>query len=293
MNVPRVLVLGATGQLGLALQRTTTADGWSLQTLARTELDLTHTEAIGAAIHAARPDVIINASGYTAVDKAETEYAVALALNRDAPAAMARATLRASAVFVHVSTDYVFGGDKPAPYVETDSIAPINAYGRSKAEGEIEVRNSGARAAVLRTSWVFSAERSNFLKTMLALGETRGEVRVVSDQVGRPTGADELARACLEIAAQLLDRNSAAEGLFHFAGAGDTTWADFAELIFAEALQHGRAPVRVQRIATSEFPTLARRPANSRLETTKIENLGILPQPWLESVRTYVGQLLA
>ncbi|MBY0569542.1 MAG: dTDP-4-dehydrorhamnose reductase [Hyphomonadaceae bacterium] len=288
----RLLVLGSTGQLGLALQRLTLPRGWEIQTLARADLDLADTGAVETALRAARPQVVINASGYTEVDKAERYPELAFALNSLAPAAMARAAYALSAPLVHVSTDYVFNGEKNAPYLETDAVDPINVYGRSKAEGEAAVLSSIALSAVVRTSWVFSADRANFLKTMLRLGETRRDVRVVADQRGRPTPANELARICVALAERLLDGDKNACGLFHCAGAGEATWADFAEAIFSEAERYGCAPVQVQRISTAEYPTPARRPANSRLDTTKIEALGLTPMPWRDSMRDYVKQLL-
>lgn len=288
----RLLVLGSTGQLGLALQRVTLPRGWEIQTLARADLDLADAGAVETAFRAARPQVVINASGYTEVDKAEGHPELAFALNSQAPAAMARAAYALSAPLVHVSTDYVFNGEKSAPYLETDAVDPINVYGRSKAEGEAAVLSSSALSAVVRTSWVFSADRANFLKTMLRLGGTHRVVRVVADQHGRPTPADELARICVALAQRLLDGDKNASGLFHCAGVGEATWADFAEAIFNEAELYGRAPVEVQRISTAEYPTLARRPANSRLDTTKIESLGLTPMPWRDSMRAYVEQLL-
>jgi dTDP-4-dehydrorhamnose reductase len=290
--VTRLLVLGSTGQLGLALQRLTLPRGWEIQTLARADLDLADTGVVETAFRAARPQVVINASGYTEVDKAERYPELAFALNSLAPAAMARAAYALSAPLVHVSTDYVFNGEKNAPYLETDAVDPINVYGRSKAEGEAAVLSSIALSAVVRTSWVFSADRANFLKTMLRLGETHRDVRVVADQRGRPTPANELARICVALAERLLDGDKNASGLFHCAGAGEATWADFAEAIFSEAERYGRPPVQVQRISTAEYPTPARRPANSRLDTTKIEALGLTPMPWRDSMRAYVEQLL-
>ncbi|MFN3465486.1 MAG: dTDP-4-dehydrorhamnose reductase [Terricaulis sp.] len=291
--MPRILLFGASGQLGIEVSRTQVPAGWEVVPLGRDSLNLEQTESIAAAIEALKPAAIINAAAYTAVDKAETETALALALNRDAPAAMARAAARVSTPLVHVSTDYVFGGDKPSPYVEDDPRNPINFYGRSKADGEIAVLESWERAAVVRTSWVFSAHRANFLKTMLRLGETRDEVDVVSDQLGRPTHAGDLARACVRLVERLLNADAAAAGVFHFAGTGDATWADFAEAIFAEAQSYGRGRVRVRRILTAEYPTPAARPANSRLNTSKIEALDIAPAAWRDGVRASVRELLS
>lgn len=291
--MPRILLFGASGQLGIEVSRTHVPSGWEIIPLGRDALDLERAESIAAAVEALKPAAIINAAAYTAVDRAETETALALALNRDAPAVMARAAARVSAPLVHISTDYVFRGDKPSPYVEEDPRNPINFYGRSKADGEIAVLESWERAAIVRTSWVFSAHRANFLKTMLRLGETRDDVGVVSDQLGRPTHAGDLARACVELTNRLLDGDSAAAGVFHFAGKGDATWADFADAIFTDAQSFGRGRVRVRRILTAEYPTPAARPANSRLDTAKIEALGITPAEWRDGVRASVRDLLS
>jgi dTDP-4-dehydrorhamnose reductase len=291
--MPRILVTGASGQVGLEMQRAPLPPGWTLITPAREDLDLLDTAAIAGAVAALQPDAIINAAAYTAVDKAESEPDLAFALNRDAPEALARAAAALDAPILHLSTDYVFDGEKSAPYVETDPRNPIGAYARSKAAGEVAVLDAPARAAIMRTSWVFSAHRANFVKTMLRLGEARDEVAVVADQHGRPTAAADLARACIAIADQLLARTDTARGIFHFANTGDATWADFAEAIFAGAAARGRHPVRVRRITTAEFPTPARRPANSRLDTTKIETtLGIRPRTWRDALNECLDELL-
>jgi dTDP-4-dehydrorhamnose reductase len=288
----RILLLGAGGQLGTEILRARVPAGWEIIPAARNDLDLTETTKIAAAIEALKPNAIINAAAYTAVDKAETETDLAFALNRDAPAAIAAEAAKLQAPLIHLSTDYVFAGDKATPYVETDPRKPINTYGRSKAEGEIAVLDAWECAAIVRTSWLFSPHRVNFLKTMLRLGETRDDVGVVSDQVGRPTSADDLARACVALTERLLQSDQTAAGIFHFAGAGDASWADFAEAIFAEAATHGRAPVRVRRILSEEYPTPTARPANSRLDTRKIEALGIKPASWRDGVRASVAELL-
>lgn len=289
----RILLLGASGQLGTEVSRAKLPQGWEIVSAGRDALDLERPESVAGVIEALRPDAIINGAAYTAVDKAETETALAFVINRDAPAAMAQTAARLGAPFIHVSTDYVFAGDKPLPYVEDDPRKPINAYGRTKAEGEIAVLDAWNRAAIVRTSWLFSTHRANFLKTMLKLGETRDDVGVVSDQQGRPTHAADLAGACLALTERLLQGDGAAAGVFHFAGKGDATWADFAEAIFADAQNYGRDRVRVRRILTAEYPTPAARPANSRLDTSKIEALGIAPADWRDGVRESVRDLLA
>jgi dTDP-4-dehydrorhamnose reductase len=228
------------------------------------------------------------------VDKAESEPDLAFALNRDAPAAMAEAARALGAALVHVSTDYVFNGEGERPYREDDPKAPLGTYGRSKSEGEDAVMRTGARAAIVRTSWVFSPHRANFVKTMLRLGETRDEVGVVADQHGRPTAARDLADACVHMGERLLKGEDAARGVFHFANAEDASWADFADAIFAGAARRGRKTVRVKRISTAEFPTPAKRPANSRLDTAKISALrGAEPRPWRAALEDCLDDLLA
>lgn len=289
---PRALILGGTGQVGIELVRALALRGWALDCPSRTELDLIRRDDILAVLAARKPQAIINAAGYTAVDQAETEPDAAFALNRDAPAALAEAAAKHGAALVHISTDYVFNGEKGAPYLETDAVNPLGVYGRSKADGERLVLSAGANAAVVRTSWVYSPHRSNFIRTMLRLGETRSEVSVVADQIGRPTAANDLAAACVALAEKLMARNAGAAGIVHYAGADEATWADLAEFVFTEAVIYGRTPVHVRRITTAEYPTLAQRPANSSLDTTRAEALGLTPRPWREAVRECLGELL-
>jgi dTDP-4-dehydrorhamnose reductase len=292
--MPRILIVGATGQLGAELLRAPLPPDWSIAAPGRDQLDLSAPGDIADAIVRLKPHLIINAAAYTAVDKAETEPALAFALNRDTPAALAQAATALKAPLVHVSTDYVFSGDAPRAYREDDPKNPIGAYGCSKSEGEDAILAAHRNAAVVRTSWVFSAHRANFVKTMLRLGETRDEVSVVADQHGRPTAAADLAAACLDIAQRLLDGDQNAVGMFHFANVGDTTWADFAEAIFDGARQRGRSAVKVRRITTAEYPTPAKRPANSRLDTTKIQSvLGIQPRPWRDALAECLDELLS
>lgn len=287
----RVLLLGGGGQVGTEVQRIG-VDGWTLLVPKRHQLDLTDPNSIEGKMVFARPDVIINAAAYTAVDRAEDEPDLAFAINRDGPGRLARVAAERGIPLVHISTDYVFDGSKGSAYAEDDPINPLGVYGQSKAQGEAAVLASGANAAVLRTSWVFSAHGANFVKTMLRLGEDRDAVRVVADQRGRPTPARDIARACVEMAKRLLQGQQDASGVFHFAGTGATTWAAFAETIFAEAQQRGRAPIKVEHISTSQYPTRARRPANSVLDTGKIERLGVEPRPWIEGLREYLDELV-
>jgi dTDP-4-dehydrorhamnose reductase len=284
----RIVVIGRSGQLATELARLAPPAGVTLEAFGRDRFDLADVLGIEGNLRALRPDAVINATGFTAVDAAETQADAAFTLNRDGPAALARGCAELGVPLVHLSTDYVFDGAKAAPYVEADARAPLNIYGRSKAEGEDAVLASGATAAVVRTSWVFASHGANFVRTMLRLSETEDEVSVVADQVGRPTWARDLAQCCLDLALNARDGDAAAEGVLHFCGADDATWADFAEAIFAET---GKA-TRVKRVSTAEYPTPARRPLNSRLDTTRITStLGIQPRPLREVLRLCLHEL--
>jgi dTDP-4-dehydrorhamnose reductase len=264
----KILVFGESGQVARALAAA--PGGFELDFAGRDRLDLAASSAdIAGLIGAASPAAVINAAAYTAVDRAEQEPDACARLNRDAPAAMARASAARGIPFVHFSTDYVFDGEKGAPYVETDARAPVNVYGRTKAEGETALETliaAGAPIAVLRSAWVFAAGGSGFLGAMLRLATERDEVSVVADQWGSPTSASACADAALAMTRALLDRDPAAAGVFHAAGPDDASWADFAEAIFAVS---DRKP-RVRRITSADYPTAARRPRDSRLSSAKI-----------------------
>jgi len=289
----KILVFGKTGQLARAL-RGNGDERLTIISLNRDQCDLAHLDRIEFAIAREDPDAVINAAAYTAVDKAEGEPALAMALNGTAPAAISAACKQAGLPLVHVSTDYVFDGLKTEPYGESDPVAPQSVYGRSKAAGEDAVLGSGANAAIIRTSWVYSAQGSNFVRTMLSLAATRDEISVIADQVGRPTWASDLARACLAAAQALAAREKNASGVFHYSGAGDATWADFAEAIFAEAAKRGLPSARVRPVTTAEYPTAAKRPPNSRLDTRKIEQvLGVPVRPWRDALALCMDEIAA
>lgn len=273
-----VLVLGESGQVARELGGLALGD-MSLVFRGRREFDLTHGAALGGLIDQIAPAAVINAAAYTAVDKAESEPEIAFALNRDAPGELAALLAARDIPLVHFSTDYVFDGSKDGPYLETDPKSPTNVYGRSKAEGEDAIEAAGGRHAILRTSWVYSAHGSNFVKTMLRLAETLDEVRVVADQQGKPTWAHEAAIAAVLAARTLIEGEDL--GVLHVAGAGETTWAVFAQEIFRMWADKGRRTPKVVPIPASEYPTAARRPANSRLDTTRAETvLAWRPRPW-------------
>ena len=279
----KVLVFGKTGQVATELQRQ--ADVISL---GREHADLSNPKACADAILACDADVVINAAAYTAVDKAEEEEALATIINGDAPAAMASAAAVRGIPFLHVSTDYVFDGTGDQPWKTSDPVAPTNAYGRTKLAGENGVRASGGNHAILRTSWVFSAHGNNFVKTMLRLSESRTELNIVGDQVGGPTSAADIANALLVMARAMVSGQTG--GTYHISGIPSTSWADFANEIF---LQAGR-PTKVSAIPTSDYPTPAARPLNSRLDcSTLVQDFGIDAPDWkraLAAVLTDLGQ---
>jgi dTDP-4-dehydrorhamnose reductase len=302
--VIRVLVTGAGGQVGAGLVRM--LEGRA-QVVAhdRASLDLARPDAIVERMREARPQLVVNAGAYTAVDRAESEPELARAVNARAPGVLAEEARRLGALLVHYSTDYVFDGSKPAPYVEDDPAAPLNVYGASKLEGERAVAASGCDHVILRTSWVYAPRGRNFLLTMLNLAATREEIRVVDDQRGAPTSSRELARATLAlfgavaprhpITGEDLARVASRSGLYHATAGGETTWFGFAEAIFREwSLRRGaafRAP-RLVPIATREYPTPARRPANSLLSNERLHRtFGIRLAPWGEGLAEAISML--
>lgn len=287
----RVLVIGRDGQLSRSLaEHAAKQPGLDFHAVGRPQLDLTQPETIGSEIDAYRPDLVINAAAYTAVDKAETEPERAFAINRDGAAAAARAAAKVNAGFVHVSTDYVFDGRKSVPYVETDGTDPLNIYGRSKLEGERAVLAAHPGALVLRTSWVFSPFGSNFVKTMLRAGAERPLLRVVNDQIGNPTSSLDLAAAILEVAPVLLREPG---GLYHLTGSGSTSWHEFAAFIFEQSRKHGGPAPVLEAISSDEYKTAARRPRNSRLDCTAFsDRFGISQRHWKDAVSDVVARCL-
>lgn len=280
----KLLVFGSTGQVATELRRLAP----DARFLTRAEADLARPADCAAAIEAADAEAVINAAAWTAVDKAEDEFNAAMIANAAAPAAMAKACAARGLPFVHVSTDYVFPGTGTAPHAPDDPVDPPNIYGRSKLAGELSVRYSGGRTAILRTSWVFSAHGSNFVKTMLRLGRERTELRIVADQIGGPTPAADIAAACLTLAAALKDGH--ASGIWHLSGAPDVSWADFAREIFRQA----GLPTQVQDIATADYPTPAKRPQNSRLDCSGLTaDFGIERPDWRESLGRVLRELEA
>jgi len=297
-----ILVIGRSGQLACSLiqaaERARLMPGRQpivLTALGRPDVDLTQPEPLAEVIARYAPDVVVNAAAYTSVDKAETEPEAAFALNAVGAGALARCTARANAALIHVSTDYVFDGTKAHAYVEDDPTAPLGVYGRSKLEGERLVAAGNPRHLIVRTAWVVSPNGNNFCKTMLRLATERDRLRVVDDQIGTPTYAPDLASVILDLAAAADGRLDDAPiwGVYHAANAGVASWADVAEAIMQEAARHGQRSVPVERIATSEFPTPARRPANSRLDTSKLRRtFGLALPEWRDGIARCVAALL-
>lgn len=289
----RVLIAGRQGQVAQALLRR--FDGHAVTALEPPELDLTEPASIAAAMAAVRPELVVNAAAYTAVDRAEDQEALAFAVNRDGAAHLAAAAAALGAPFVHFSTDYVFDGRKGAPYVETDAPSPLGVYGRSKAEGEAAVLAAHPRSVVLRTAWVCSADGANFVKTILRLAAEREELRVVADQHGAPSFAADLADAVAVMASRLLaaPAGDAAFGLFHLTGSPHTTWHRFTAEILAQAARRGMRVPRLAAIATTDYPTRAMRPADARLDCSRIADIhGISPADWRLSLAQCLDRLL-
>lgn len=277
-----ILVFGKTGQVARELQQLS-----DVVSLGRDQADLANPAACADAIRTHAPRVVINAAAYTAVDKAEEEEELATFINGDAPTAMARVCTELGIPLIHISTDYMFEGTGDAPWQPDGPTVPQNAYGRSKLAGEIGIRDSGAVHVILRTSWVVSAHGANFVKNMLRLSDTRDALTIVADQIGGPTPARDLAAACMKIAEQLIQELSKS-GTYHFSGAPDVSWAEFATEIFSQA---GRT-VTVTPISTAEYPTPAKRPLNSRMDCNSTEQVfGIKRPVWQDGLKEILKDL--
>lgn len=293
----KLLLLGGNGQVGRALRKsllplgelvvaTRDGDGADLA------VDFLRPETLGERVRAVAPEVVVNAAAYTNVDRAETERDAAFAVNAAAPGNLARACAGIGALLLHYSTDYVFDGNSDCPYREDDQPAPLNVYGASKLAGEQAIRASGVRHAILRIAWVYSAHGSNFLKTMLRLAAERDTLRVVSDQIGAPTSAEWIAEAT----ARILDQGHAESGTWHLAASGRTSRCGFAWAIVSEAFRRGilaRCP-QVEGVAVGDYPTVARRPANSLLDVTKLRrDFGIDPPDWRSGLGAVLQRMAA
>lgn len=287
-----ILVTGGQGQVGLEL-RSLEREGCRIVAPTRDEFDLTKRDSVARTLHERPWSAVINAAAYTAVDRAEFEVAEAWSVNALGPAILAAETGNAGIPLVHVSTDYVFGGDNPGFYEEDDPVRPLGVYGASKLGGELAVRTANPRHVIVRTAWVVSPHRANFVKTILRVAAERPRLRVVDDQHGCPTSAGDLAVALRTIATRLAEDPSAPVGTYHFVNGGATTWCGLAREIFSQSAIRGGPSAMVEAISTAEYPTPARRPANSRLSTVKLSrDFGIVPRPWPAALADIVSALL-
>ncbi|WP_028694645.1 dTDP-4-dehydrorhamnose reductase [Pseudomonas cremoricolorata] len=294
----KILLLGCEGQVGWELQRSLAPLGEVLALSSRsTEYcgDLANLQGLAATVAAFAPEVIVNAAAYTAVDKAQSEPDQARLLNADAVDVLARAAAERGALLVHYSTDYVFPGDGLQPWSETDAVAPLNTYGQTKLDGERAIQAAGCAHLILRTSWVYAARGNNFAKTMLRLAGERESLGVIDDQHGAPTGAELIA----DVTAQAIvatRRTPALSGLYHLAAAGETTWCDYARFVLAHAQALGAnlkiGPQQITALTTDAYPTPARRPANSRLDTRKLQAAFALTLPdWRQGVARMLTEI--
>ena len=288
----KILVFGASGQIGREVCRAAWPPRYAILPLDRTAVDITKSAAVSAMLARETPDLVINLAAYTAVDRAESEPEVAWAANCAGAAHIAGACDESATPLVHLSTDYVFDGRKTGPYREEDAVCPLGVYGRSKEAGERAVRAAVARHMILRTAWVFGAYGANFVKTMLRLAAERPVLRVVADQRGCPTAAADIAAALMVIAGHI-ERGEAKWGTYHFVGVGAASWHSFAQAIFDQAAPQLAACPQVEPIATEQYPTPARRPMNSVLDCRKIEEVfGISSPPWRTALATVIRELL-
>jgi dTDP-4-dehydrorhamnose reductase len=276
----KVLLLGSHGQLGRELRRARWPAGTELLTHDLDTVDIAVPGAAAALNERIAPDIVINAAAYTAVDKAESEPEVAFACNLRGPEYLAQACAIAGISLIHISTDYVFDGTKPASYVEDDAPAPLGIYGRSKRNGEIAICRTLPRHLIVRTSWLYSVFGNNFVKTMLRLGAEQSELRVVADQIGAPTAAGDLAASIVTMVPAAI-AGEAAYGTYHICNAGETSWHGFAKAIFADLKRRTGREVAVIPIETAAYPTPARRPLNSRMDCSLLrQKFGIAMRPW-------------
>lgn len=294
----RYLVTGREGQVVQSLleqSKRPEHDGIELVAVGRPALDLSKPESIRSAVEEVKPDLIISAAAYTAVDQAESDEETARSVNALGPCVLAEAAASRKIPIIHLSTDYVFDGMKSWPYVETDAVGPVSAYGRTKLEGERALQEATDNFVILRTAWVYSPFGKNFVKTMLRLAEARDTVNVVADQIGNPTSALDIAEGVFKVARNLTeDDDRSLRGVFHMSGRGEASWADFAEEIFRVSASKGGPSAAVGRIATAEYPTPAKRPANSRLSNFTLRAVHAVELPsWQTSVHDIVERLVA
>ena len=290
----KILITGADGQLGRELIKQGQLKGFSVQAPSEDDMDITDLEKIDRCMAFHQPEVVINAAAYTQVDKAESEAALAFAVNTTGSANLARMCAKNKTPLVHISTDYVFDGQKGTSYLETDTISPVGVYGRSKAEGEIEIRSHLKEHIILRTSWLYGIHGHNFAKTILKLATTKPKIRVVADQYGSPTNAADLAQTILIISDRMQFNNDVDWGTYHYCGQGVISWYNFAEKIVGLARLYADVKTtRIEPIATADYPTRALRPIYSALDCSRIQkHFGINPKPWQKSLEITIKELL-
>ena len=290
----RVLVVGRSGQVARELARNLPSDSFDSVIAGRPEIDLLDTESVRRLIGALRPQIVINAAAYTAVDQAESDEAAAFALNASAAGVLAEEAASEGAAIIHISTDYVFDGSSGRAYREMDEVAPLGVYGRSKLEGERLVAAHNKRHVILRTAWVYSPFGRNFVKTMLRLAETRPEIGVVDDQIGNPTAAAEIAGAIWTVARRLVaSPDEPVHGIYHMTAAGEASWAGFAGAVFDYSRTYGGPHAAVRRIGSADYPTPVQRPADSRLDCTRLmKTFGISLPDWQLSAEQCVRELI-
>lgn len=297
IKLKKIMITGAYGQVGFCLTQQAKESGWDILAIDRDKLDITDPQAVNALVKEYQPDVIINAAAHTAVDKAETEIEVSYLINRNGPQYLAEAAASVGAAILHISTDYVFAGDKDGIYTESDPVAPQGVYGASKLAGEEAVLAANPKHIILRTAWVFGEHGNNFVKTMLRLGAQRDQLGIVADQFGGPTYAGDIAAALLTMAENTVAAPATVKwGIYHFAGEPHVNWHQFAQAIFDKAVEYQlltKIP-QLNELTTADYPTLAKRPANSRLDCRKIfKEFGIQPSNWqraLENIHAYMPQ---
>ncbi|MGM0384148.1 MAG: dTDP-4-dehydrorhamnose reductase [Thermodesulfobacteriota bacterium] len=291
----KAIVIGANGQLGWEVCHRGAKQGFEIVALDIPEFDITDSYAVEKAVSRSGISLVINASAYTAVDKAESEPELAFAVNRDGPAYLASSCAKIGLPLIHISTDYVFDGNKQDPYLETDPTSPLGVYGKSKAAGEKQVSDILKTHVILRTAWLYGIHGNNFVKTMLRLGKEKEVVRVVADQYGCPTYAADLADAVIAIATHIRENRDVVWGTYHYCGRGVTTWYGFTEVIFGLAKQYDSLMVKkIVPITTEEYPTPAKRPANSVMDCSLLtQNFNINLRPWQESLADMISSLFS
>ncbi|MEZ9128875.1 dTDP-4-dehydrorhamnose reductase [Vibrio splendidus] len=292
----RILITGCYGQVGSSLtEQLANNENITVRAMDRQHLDITNQDAVNVAVTEFKPTIIINAAAHTAVDKAEEEVALSYAINRDGPKYLAQAAQSVGAAILHISTDYVFEGNKAGEYVETDATNPQGVYGKSKLAGEIAVAEACDKHIILRTAWVFGESGNNFVKTMLRLGENRDALSIVGDQFGGPTYAGDIANALIQIAKRINQGDAVEYGVYHYSGLPHVSWFDFADTIFDIAVEQNvlaKKPALTS-ITTDQYPTPAKRPSNSRLTTEKITlGFSVEASDWkvaLKNIQAYTG----